>query len=120
MSKTFKFSDGQGASGQRFDVKRGGRQAIWNRTDLNYAVVAYCRNHSPEQLVEILYHCARVTHPDHVPNYAFGAVMGMIAQELTERPYEDEVAHRPTLRLPPRHSASFLIRRLPLTPKDIA
>lgn len=112
MGKTFKFSDGQGASGQRFDVKRGGRPAIWTRTDLNYAVVAYCRNHSPEQLVEILYHCARVTHPDHVPNYAFGAVMGMIAQELTDRPHEDEVAHRPTLRLPFAHNLG--------KPKDLA
>lgn len=99
MSKTFKFSDGHAACGQRFDVRRGGRPAVWTRAELNYAVVAYCRNHSPQQLVEILYHCARVTHPDHVPSYAFGAVMSMIAQEITERPYEEEVAHRPSLRL---------------------
>lgn len=109
MIKTFKFSDGLAASKHRLDVKRGGRPAIWSRTDLNYAVVAYCRNHSPQQLVEILYHCARVTHPGHVPSYAFGAVMSMIARELTDRPYEDEVAHRPTLRLLPnnRHIPYF-------------
>lgn len=112
MSKTFKFSDGLAASGDRLDAMRGGRPAIWKRTDLNYAVVAYCRNHSAQQLVEILYHCARVTHPDDVPMYAFGSVMGMIAQEITDRPYEDEVAHRPTLRLP-------VARNLD-KPKDIA
>ena len=99
MSKTFKFSDGLAASGDRLDVRRGRRPAVWSREDLNYAVVAYCKNHSPQQLVEILYHCARVTHPNHVPSYAFGAVIGMIAQEITDRPYEDEVAHRPSLRL---------------------
>jgi hypothetical protein len=54
--------------------------------------------------VEILYHCARVTHPDHVPSHAFGAIIGMIAQEITDRPHEDEVAHRPTLRLPFVHN----------------
>jgi hypothetical protein len=112
MSKTFKFSDGLAAGGQHLDVKRGGRLAVWTRTDLNYAVVAYCRNHSPQDLVEILYACARVTHPDHVPSYAFGAIMGMIAQEITDRPHEEEVAHRPILRLP-------LARNLD-KPKDIA
>jgi hypothetical protein len=100
MSNTFKFSDGHSASGQPFDVRRGGRPAVWNRNDLNYAIKAYCRNHSPQQLVEILYHCARVIHPTLVPSYAFGAIIGMVAQELTERPYEYEVAHRPQLRLP--------------------
>ena len=99
MSKTFKFSDGLAASGDRLDARRGRRPAIWNRADLVYAITAYCRNHSPQQLVEILYHCARVTHPDHVPTYAFGAIIGMIAQELADRPHEDEVAHRPSLRL---------------------
>ena len=110
MSKTFKFSDSLG--GHRFDARRGGRASIWSRTDLNYAVVAYCRNHSPDQLVEILYHCARVTHPDHVPSHAFGAIIGMIVQEITDRPHEDEVAHRPTLRLPFVHNLG--------KPKDIA
>ena len=113
MSKTFKFSDGLAASGDRLDVRRGRRPAIWSRDDLNYAAVAYCRNHTPQQLVEILYHCARVTHPNHVPSYAFGAVIGMIAQEITDRPSEAEVAHRPPLRLPFAHNLKPI-------PKDIA
>lgn len=113
MSKTFQFSDGQSANGAWLDVRPGGRPAIWNRNDLNYAVVAYCKTHSPDQLVEILHHCARVTHPDHVPSYAFGAIIGMIAQELADRPSEAEVAHRPPLRLPFAHNLKPI-------PKDIA
>ncbi len=100
MSKTFKFADGHCASGARWDVRRGGRPAVWTRSDLNYAVSAYCRNHTAEQAAEIFYHCCRVKHPDHVPSYAFGTVIAMMVSEMSDRPNEDEVAHRPTLRLP--------------------
>jgi hypothetical protein len=39
----------------------------------------------------------------------------MIANELADRPYEDEVAHRPTLRLP---TASTLPRIIPVRNLD--
>ena len=102
MSKTFKFGDGNAPNGARWDIRRGSHRppAVWTRADLNYTFAAYCRTHTADQASEIFYHCARVTHPDHVPNYAFGAVISMMAQELADRPDEAEVEHRPTLRLP--------------------
>jgi hypothetical protein len=102
MSKTFKFGDGSAPNGAHLDVRGHRPSAVWTRGDLNYAVQAYCRNHTAEQATEIFYHACRVTHPDHVPDYAFGAVIGLLVVEITDRQYETEVAHRPTLRLPMR------------------
>lgn len=100
MSKTFKFGDGHSAKGSRWDVRRNGRQSIWTREDLYYAVQAFCKTHTPQEAVEIFYQCARVKRPEDVPTYAFGAVIGMLARLLSDRLFEFEIEHRSVLKLP--------------------
>ncbi len=98
MNKPFTFGDGQAAGGAKLDARLGKRPAIWTRDDLNYAVRAYCKTHTQQQAVEIFYHCCRVMRPGMVPSYAFGAVIGMMAQELTGRPWAAEASHTPPTR----------------------
>jgi hypothetical protein len=109
MSKTFKFGDGNAPGGARLDIRRDMRAhlrpVVWSRNDLNNAIQAYCRNHTASQASEIFYHVCRVTHPDRIPSYAFGAVIGLLATEMSYRPDEALIEHRPPLRLPPRTSA---------------
>jgi hypothetical protein len=114
MSKTFQFGDGNSPNGAHLDARRSrplnqvreGQSATWTRADLYSAVLTYCKTHTKEEATDIFYHCCRAKHPDDVPNYAFGTVIGMMVQEMTDRPHESEVAHRPpVLRLPRKDNA---------------
>lgn len=93
MATTFEFADGGGA--ERVDT-RTGRAATWTRQDLEYAIVAFCKTHTPQRASDIIYQVCRATHPKAIPTYAFGAVIAAMAKEITGRPERGRV----NLRLP--------------------
>jgi hypothetical protein len=108
--KPFEFGDGQSASGSLWDVVHNGRHSVWNREDLFNAIRAFCTFHTDvpetvrskraEDVVGVLYRCCRVTRPEQVPSYAFGAVIGTLTQAMVgARPNKIQ---QPTLRLPAR------------------
>lgn len=97
MSKTFEYADGGRA--ERFDTATG-RCAAWSKEDLDYTILAFCTNHSAQEASTIFYRVCKVTHPSQIPPYAYGAVIAMMAEVLTRRPYRNEVTER--LRRPQR------------------
>ena len=99
MIKIFEFSDGGRA--ERFDTATG-RVATWTREDLDYSILAFCKSHTKEEAQKIFYHCCKVTHPSQIPVYAYGTIIAMIAQIVTQRPDKGAHDERPVLRLPQR------------------
>ena len=89
MSKTFEFDDGQ-PSGRdsQFDT-RSGKIPGWTRSDFVYAVQAYSKAKGPRQAASIIQQMCGMADPTLVPSYAFGAIIGVIAQQMiTERDRE--------------------------------
>ncbi len=86
MSKTFEFDDGQPCNS--YDT-RSGSIAQWTRSDFVYAVQAYSRTKGPRQAASIIQQICGMADPTLVPSYAFGAIIGVMAQQMiTERDRE--------------------------------
>ncbi len=86
MSKTFEFDDGQPCNS--YDT-RSGSIAQWTRSDFVYAVQAYSKTKGPRQAASIIQQICGMADPTLVPSYAFGAIIGVMAQQMiTERDRE--------------------------------
>ena len=82
MSKTFEFDDGQ--SRNRYDT-RWGRVSQWTRQEFVYAYNAYSKAKGPRQAASIIQQMCGMADPTLVPSYAFGAIIGVMVQQLTDR-----------------------------------
>ena len=93
MSTTFEFADGGRA--ERYDT-RTRSVSTWTRPDLDYAILAFCKTHTPQRASEIFYRVCGKTLPSQIPPYAYGTVIAALAKEITGRPFRGEL----NLRLP--------------------
>jgi len=90
MSKTFEFDDGQPCNS--YDT-RSGRVTTWTREEFVYAVNAYSKTKGPRQAAAIIQQICGMADPTMVPSYSFGAIIGIMAQQLTGREERDHASN---------------------------
>ena len=86
MSKVFEFDDGQAQNaGTKYDTRPGRKASGWTRAEFLQSLLVYKQTQGVLKTQRLLETVCGHSDPTRVPAYAFGVVMGLMTQGLTDR-----------------------------------